>query len=338
MLKPLRSKREYRKIFEYSHDRRRETLKKPWMADITLLLVAFVWGSTFLIVQQAISSLPPNTFNAVRFTIAALFLFIIQITVSRKQWKEWRAPLFLSGAILGFWLCLGYALQTVGLLYTTPSKAGFITGLSVVLVPLFSFLFLRERVKPVAIFGVIMAACGLYLLTQTDSLAFNLGDILVFGCAICFAMQIVVTGKYAPRFPALPLAIVQISTVALLSWGYAFLFEDYQRAFDLEVLLTPEVAFGLFITSIFATALAFLAQTALQKQTSSTRVALIFALEPVFAALTSYVFINEILSGRQLFGGMLIFVGMILAELPIKEWLVQAKNRKQPASSDHKSA
>ncbi|HZG82575.1 MAG TPA: DMT family transporter [Brevibacillus sp.] len=304
-------------------------MKKPWMADITLLLVAFIWGSTFLIVQQAIASLPPNTFNAVRFTIAALFLFLIQIILYRKQWKAWRGPLLVSGAILGFWLCLGYALQTVGLLYTTPSKAGFITGLSVVLVPLFSFLILRDRVKPAAIVGVIMAAFGLYLLTQNQSFTFNLGDALVFGCAICFAMQIVITGKYAPRFPALPLAIIQLFTVALLSWAYAFLFEDYQLAFDPAILLIPEVAFGLFITSIFATALAFLAQTALQKQTSSTRVALIFALEPVFAALTSYVFIHEVLNGRQLVGCLLIFVGMILAELPIKEWLENAKERKQ---------
>lgn len=309
-------------------------MRKPWIADITLLLVAFVWGSTFLVVQQAISSLPPNTFNAVRFTIAALFLLLIQITIYRKQWKEWRGPLLVSGAILGFWLCLGYALQTVGLLYTTPSKAGFITGLSVVLVPLFSFILLRDRVKPAAIIGVIMAACGLYMLTQSHSFSFNLGDALVFGCAICFAMQIVVTGRYAPRFPALPLAIVQIATVALMSWAYALLFEDYQLAFDLGILLIPEVAFGLVITSIFATALAFLAQTALQKYTSSTRVALIFALEPVFAALTSYVFINEVLSGRQLFGCMLIFIGMILAELPIKEWLEQAKKRKQPETNE----
>lgn len=302
-------------------------MKKPWMADTALLFVAFIWGTTFLVVQQAISSLPPNTFNAVRFTVAALFLFVFQITIYRGQIRQWRRPLLIAGAIIGFWLCLGYALQTVGLLYTTPSKAGFITGLSVVLVPLFSFLILRDRVKPAAVVGVILAAIGLYLLTQNQSFSFNLGDVLVFGCAISFAMQIVITGKYAPRFPALPLAIVQLTTVAAMSWLYAFFFEDYWLAFDPQVLLIPEVAFGLVITSIFATALAFLIQTALQKRTSSTRVALIFALEPVFAALTSYVFIHEVLSGRQLFGCMLILVGMLLAELPIKEWL--AKTRKQ---------
>lgn len=309
-------------------------MKKSWVADVTLLLIAFVWGTTFLIVQQAISALPPNAFNAVRFTIAALFLLIVQLAFYRRSWKQWRGPLIRAGMILGFWLCLGYALQTVGLLYTTPSKAGFITGLSVVLVPLLTLLLMKERVKPAAVVGVILAAVGLYLLTQNQSFSFNVGDILVFGCAICFAMQIVFTGKYAPHYPALPLAITQLGTVAVLSWLYAFFFEDWRLAFDPDILFLPEVATGLIITSIFATALAFLAQTALQKQTSSTRVALIFALEPVFAALTSYVFIHEVLNGRQLIGCLMIFTGMILAELPIQEWVRSVRKRKPGGESE----
>lgn len=313
-------------------------MKKSWVADVTLLLIAFVWGTTFLIVQQAISALPPNAFNAVRFTIAALFLLIVQLAFYRRSWKQWRGPLIRAGMILGFWLCLGYALQTVGLLYTTPSKAGFITGLSVVLVPLLTLLLMKERVKPAAIVGVILAAVGLYLLTQNQSFSLNVGDILVFGCAICFAMQIVFTGKYAPHYPALPLAITQLGTVAVLSWLYAFFFEDWRLAFDPDILFLPEVATGLIITSIFATALAFLAQTALQKQTSSTRVALIFALEPVFAALTSYVFIHEVLNGRQLIGCLMIFTGMILAELPIQEWVRSVRARKRKPGGESESA
>ncbi|WP_332310154.1 DMT family transporter [Brevibacillus parabrevis] len=313
-------------------------MRKPWMADITLLLIALVWGTTFLIVQQAIASLPPNTFNAVRFTVAALFLLVILLIRNRHQLAEFRGPIIRAGIILGFWLCLGYALQTVGLLYTTPSKAGFITGLSVVLVPLFSFLLLRDRIKVVAVLGVILAAAGLYLLTQNQEFSFNLGDALVFGCAICFAMQIVFTGKYAPHFSALPLAIVQLGTVAVMSWLYAFFFEDWSRAFDPAILFIPEVAMGLIVTSIFATALAFLAQTALQKQTSSTRVALIFALEPVFAALTSYIFIHEVLNGRQLTGCLMIFTGMILAEMPIAQWLQQARERKNKTKAGRESA
>jgi drug/metabolite transporter (DMT)-like permease len=313
-------------------------LKKQWFADATLFLVAFIWGATFLVVQKAIAELPPNTFNAVRFSIATVFLLLVLVLAAREQLKQFTLPLVRAGVIIGFWLCLGYALQTVGLLYTTPSKAGFITGLAVVLVPLLSLLFLQDRVKPAAIVGVLLAAFGLYLLTLNQSLSLNLGDILVLGCAISFALQIVITGKYAPVYPALPLAIVQLATVAVMSFGYAVLFEDWQRAFTPTVLLAPEVAWGLFITSIFATALAFFAQTAFQKYTSSTRVALIFALEPVFAALTSYIWIHEILTVRQLLGCLLIFSGMILAELPIQAWWNSWRKKRPNQSKNQESA
>ncbi|MBO8163794.1 MAG: DMT family transporter [Brevibacillus sp.] len=310
-------------------------MHKSYVADFTLLAVAFVWGATFVIVQNAIAFLDPNTFNGVRFTIAAVFLTIVHILKSRQLQSFFSWKLISAGLFIGLWLFGGYALQTVGLLYTTSSKAGFITGLSVALVPLFSFLLLKETIRWPGVSGVLLAVSGLYLLTFSGQLSLNLGDMLVFGCAICFALQIVFTGKFAPHHAALPLAIVQLYTVAVLSFFYALLFEDWRKALVPETYLQPDVAWGLCITSIFATALAFLAQTALQKKTSSTRVALIFALEPVFAALTAYLWINEVLTSRQLVGGALIFAGMILAELPIGAW-VDAWRRSKVAQSDAK--
>ncbi|HZG18109.1 MAG TPA: DMT family transporter [Candidatus Bathyarchaeia archaeon] len=296
-------------------------MKKPIVADLVLLIIAFIWGATFLVVQNAIATLPPNTFNAVRFSIASLFLAAIMLLFVRRDLEKFTPSLLKAGLTIGGWLFAGYALQTMGLVYTTPSKAGFITGLSVALVPLFSFLLLRERIKWPAVAGALVAVAGLYLLTLGESLQLNLGDILVFGCAISFALQIVYTGKFAPKHAPLPLAIVQLTTVALASWLYALLFEEWQLAFNAEAMLSPEVAWGLFITAIPATALAFLAQTAFQQQTSSTRVALIFAMEPVFAALTSYVWIHEMLTVKQIMGCSFIFAGMILAELPIVAWI-----------------
>jgi drug/metabolite transporter (DMT)-like permease len=296
-------------------------VKKQLTADVVLLSVAFIWGATFLVVQNAISTLPPNTFNAVRFTIASIFLVLILLIFARRDLASFNLLLVKGGMFIGMWLFAGYALQTMGLVFTTPSKAGFITGLSVVLVPLFSFLLLREKVKWPAVAGVLIAVAGLYLLTLGESLQINKGDLLVFGCAISFALQIVFTGNYAPHHRPLPLAIVQLASVALFSWVYAFFFEEWQLAFDMQAMVKPEVAWGLFITAIPATALAFLAQTAFQKQTSPTRVALIFAMEPVFAAVTSYLWIHELLTAKQMIGCTLIFAGMILAELPIGEWL-----------------
>ncbi|MGC5326570.1 DMT family transporter [Brevibacillus sp. SYSU BS000544] len=308
-------------------------MKKSFIADLTLFFIALIWGATFVVVQNAVEILPPNTFNSVRFGIAALFLFIVFLLFSPNKRSLLNKQLVKSGAFLGLWLFGGYALQTVGLLYTSPSKAGFITGLCVVLVPLFSFLLLKDKIKWPATVGVIMAVFGLYLLTTSGSLALNLGDMLVFGCAICFALQIVLTGKFAPKYDALPLAITQIGSVAVLSFLYALFFEDWQAMFDPQVMLVPDVAWGLFITSIPATALAFLAQTSFQKYTTSTRVALIFSLEPVFAAITSYLWIHEILTGLQILGCTLIFSGMIFAELPISAWIANwrgtEKNRER---------
>ncbi|UFJ39083.1 DMT family transporter [Brevibacillus humidisoli] len=303
-------------------------MNKSYAADLTLFAIAFVWGATFVIVQNAIAFLDPNMFNAVRFAIAAFFLTVVLLIVSRNLRSIFSWKLVAAGVFIGFWLFGGYALQTVGLLYTSPSKAGFITGLSVVLVPLFSYLILRDAIKWPAVVGVVLAVGGLYLLAFTGTLSLNLGDLLVFGCAVCFALQIVFTGKYAPHYEALPLAIVQLWVVSVLSLLYALFFENWQQALVLETYLHADVFWGLLITSIFATAFAFLAQTALQKKTSATRVALIFALEPVFAALTAYLWIDEVLTAKQLLGCVLIFSGMILAELPISTWLASWKRAK----------
>lgn len=294
-------------------------MQKSFIADISLLFVALIWGSTFVLVQNAISFLEPMTFNGVRFFIAGLFLFIWLILFYREQLKAIDKKLLLSGFIMGVWLFGGYALQTMGLLYTTSSKAGFITGLSVVLVPVFSLLLLKQKPKFNAVFGVIIATVGLYLLTMADSFTINQGDLLVFFCAISFALHIVFTGKYTSLFPTLLLTVTQIFTVAFLSIISSLLFEDWNTAFSLQILLTSEVLIALIITSLFATAIAFLLQTRFQKFTTPTRVALIFAMEPVFAAITGYYFAAERLTYFAIIGCLFIFIGMILAELPSKK-------------------
>lgn len=301
---------------------------KRWFADFSLLLVAFVWGATFVIVQNAIDLLPPITFNGVRFSIAALLLGGWLILFQRKQLSFFNWKLFISGVIIGLWLFVGYATQTVGLLYTSSSKAGFITGLSVVLVPLFSFFLLKLRPTRNAIAGVAVATIGLYLLTMTDISALNQGDALVFVCAIGFAMQIVYTGKYSSKYPTLLLTVIQIGTVAVLSIVYSFFFEDWNLAFQSSIVLNQSVLIALVITSVFATALAFFAQTNFQKFTTPTRVALIFAMEPVFAAITGFIWAGDRLSASAIMGCFLILAGMLFAELPTaKLSLRQKKNQ-----------
>lgn len=234
--------------------------------------------------------------------------------------------------LLGVLLFIGYAFQTVGLLYTSSSKAGFITGLSVVMVPMFAIFLLKQRPGINAVVGVFIATAGLYLLTMTDTSKLNIGDGFVFICAIGFALHIIFTGKFSNNYPSLLLTVVQISTVAILSSIFAIGFENWQNAFQPDVVLSEKVLAGLIITSVFATALAFFAQTNFQKFTTPTRVALIFAMEPVFAAVTAFIWAGERLSYSAIIGCILIFSGMVIAELPVKKGVFLGKFKRKHAA------
>jgi drug/metabolite transporter (DMT)-like permease len=306
-------------------------MKKTTIADLSLLFISFVWGTTFVLVQNAIATLEPFAFNGFRFLIAFLILFLALIVFQRQQLQFLSKQIIVSGIILGFWLFLGYATQTLGLLYTTSSKAGFITGLSVVLVPLFSLLLLKQKPGFGAIIGVCIATIGLFLLTMTDLSALNIGDFFVLICAVGFAMQIIFTGKYSEKFPTLLLTTIQILTVSVLSVICSLIFEDFKGMLTVNVFTNTSVIVALFVTSVFATALAFFAQTGVQKFTTPTRVALIFAMEPVFAAIAGYYWADERLSYSAIAGCLLIFLGMLLAELPIDKlrWLKKRSMSKQ---------
>jgi drug/metabolite transporter (DMT)-like permease len=302
-------------------------MKKPIFADISLLFVTFVWGTTFVLVQNAIGLLEPFSFNGIRFLAAAVMLLFVLLIFERKQLAFLNVKMVASGFFIGFWLFLGYATQTVGLLYTTTSKAGFITGLSVVFVPLFSMFLLKQFPSRNAVVGVSIATIGLFLLTMTDVSSLNIGDGLVFICAISFALHIIFTGKFSSKYPTLLLTVIQLSTVAILSTISALFFEDWRKSFNVDILLSQDVIIALVITSVFATALAFLIQTNFQKYTTATRVALIFAMEPVFAAIAGYYWAAERLSYSALFGCLLIFAGMIFAELPANKFPLLRKNK-----------
>ncbi|WP_042457683.1 DMT family transporter [Neobacillus dielmonensis] len=300
-------------------------MNKSLMADLSLLFVTLIWGITFVLVQNAINFLEPFAFNGIRFFIAALLLLASLLIFEKRQLKQLNLKIIGIGVFIGFWLFLGYVTQTIGLLYTTTSKAGFITGLSVVLVPLFSMFVLKQVPGKNAVIGVLTATAGLFLLTMTDISSLSIGDGFVFICAVSFAMHIIITGKFSNQYPTLLLTVIQISTVAILSLGSSFLFEDWRKSFNPHTLLHTDVIIALVITSIFATAIAFYIQTNFQKYTSATRVALIFAMEPVFAAITGYFWAHERLSISAFFGCLLIFMGMILAELPVKKILLFRK-------------
>lgn len=275
-------------------------------ADLSLLLVALIWGATFVIVKEAVSQIGVFTFLTLRFLFAALVLGLM-------FWPRLRASSpreFLAGALVGLFLFGGYALQTTGLKYTSASKAGFITGLSVVIVPLLSTLLLRQKPGLNALVGVLLATTGLGLLTLRG-LSMAQGDLWVLGGAVAFALQIVALGRFAPQMETGSLATIQVATVALLSAPLAWASEGALPQ------MSHQVWFAIFFTGIMATSLAFLAQSKAQRFTSPTHTALIFAAEPVFAALFGYLLLQERIGCRGFLGCALILAGMVVGEIGV---------------------
>jgi len=294
------------------------TLKRVLFADSALLGITFVWGTTFIIVQNILNQLTPLTFNAWRFFFAALFLISWQFFTSKKRKSanvlySWK--LIGSGALLGGFLFAGYVCQTIGLLYTSASNAAFITGLSVVLVPIFSAILLRNAPHKAAVIGVIFAAVGLFFLTTRGQFSLNKGDVIVLVSAVTFALHIIFTAKVTEQFNSLSLTIVQLAFVALFAFITGYIFEGGE-AFNFHILFQGDVIIVVLFMALFATAFAFLLQTALQKETPATHVGIIYIMEPVFAAWTSVLFQNARFGPSELTGSLLILLGMLLAEWP----------------------
>lgn len=274
-------------------------------ADLSLLGVTAVWGATFVMVKEALAGVGPLTFVAFRFTLAML---VLAPAVAWRRPKR-SAGLVPAGALAGLFLFAGYALQTAGLQYTSASKAGFITGLSVVIVPLLGGLALRQAPGRATVVGIALAVLGLGLLSLRGELGAELGDLLVLGCALAFALHILVLDRLAPRHDILALTAGQIAATALLTAGLAGLVERPTVAQLIEVW--PAALF----TGVFATVAAFYFQTQAQRLTTAAHTALIFSMEPVFAGLFGYLLAGERLDGRAVVGCACILGGMLIAQL-----------------------
>jgi drug/metabolite transporter (DMT)-like permease len=286
--------------------------KQPqrWRADLALAVVALVWGTTFVIVKQAITQISALYFLSLRFTLASVCLLILFLPAFRRMsgrqlWNGLRAG-FLTGLLL--WA--GYVLQTFGLHYTSAGNSGFLTGLYIVLVPIIGAIIYRQKPNGREIVGLILAAMGMVVMTVPLSAAafsINFGDLLTIGCAVAFAFHLLVLGYFSKRESVEAVALGQIACTALLS-TLALGIEKPVAIWSTNVLI------AIVVTAVFATALAFALQTWGQKHTTPTRTAIIFALEPVFALVTAVAF-GEPLRWVAVFGGTLILVGILAVEV-----------------------
>jgi drug/metabolite transporter (DMT)-like permease len=281
-----------------------------WKAEIALAFVALVWGSTFVVVKGALAEISTIYFLALRFGLATVaMVFMFWRAFQTNSGRAIRTGI-LGGAVAGVLLWLGYLLQTFGLKYTTAGKSGFITGFYIALVPLLGAIFYRRWPPVRELAGIAVAMAGIVVLTfpRNGSFQMNRGDLLTLGCALVFAIHILVLAYYSQRELVPAVALGQIACCAVLSL--------VSLSWEPPIAIwSTKVVVALVLTSIFATALAFALQTWGQKHTSPSRTALIFSLEPVFALATAVLIGNEPLTTAALVGGALVLVGILLVEV-----------------------
>ncbi len=281
-------------------------------ADLALALCTLFWGATFVVVKGALAHASVFVFMALRFPLAALIMAVIH----RRALRAMNRAELWAGVQIGGLMFGGYVFQTLGLLTTTPTKAAFITGAGVVLVPVFLALFWRRHSNILLWAGAIAAFAGLYFLTVPPGGLSGLvvGDVLCFVCAILFAFQVIAVGFYTHHHSVGGLSFVQVATTAVFSL-LAFPLFAVTHVQPAWVHWDRDLAGAVLITAVLATAVAFSIQMWGQRYTTATHAAILFSLEPVFASLTSYVVLRERWGARSISGALLILFGIVLAEL-----------------------
>ncbi len=280
-------------------------------ANLLLLLTACIWGFGFIPQLIAMHHMGPYFFNAVRFLRGALSLLPICWILRKKKVKAEGGgkQFWIFGGIIGCVLFCGAAFQQVGLQFTTAGKAGFITGLYLVLVPIIGF-FLRQRIGPLTVLGAVLATVGLYFLSVKEGFAIGKGDALMLLGALFWAVHVQVVGYASKKVDPLSLALVQYVICATLNFIVAFSVE--------EVALQPIVAASgpILYCGIISVGIAYTLQIVAQKHVEPSRAAIIMSLEAVFALYGGWLMLGENLTQRELSGCTLMFAGMLLSQLP----------------------
>ncbi|MEO3944984.1 DMT family transporter [Gorillibacterium sp. CAU 1737] len=290
-------------------------MKKSYVADAVLLGVTLVWGLMFIVVKVALDVIPAVSYLAVRFGLASLFLLVVWRLLPARQRGRLTGQTALSGAVLGFFVYGGFTGQTIGLLYTTASRAGFLTGFLVILVPLLSRLLFQTRISKLMMLGITIAFIGLGMLSIDKAEPFQWGDAVILAGALAFAIHIVLTDRLTAKHDTYPLVLMQLATVSILCFFTSLFNDDWRSAYRWEVLFEPKVLLALVIGSLVATTFAYWAQTHFQRYTSPSHTALIFATEPIFAAWGGYWVAGERMTTQAVIGACLILVGILITEI-----------------------
>ena len=285
--------------------------------NILLVLTALIWGCAFVAQSVGMDYVGPFTFNMARFLIGAIVLLpvIWFMDCQRKTGAEKGAgqkTLIIGGICCGIALAVASTLQQWGILFTTVGKAGFITAMYIVIVPLLG-IFIGKKVRPLIIGCVAIAVVGFYFLCMTESLRLGLGDFLVLLCAIAFSIHILVIDHFSPKVDGVKMSAIQFLTAAIISAVPTLLWE--QPVFT-EILQAWQ---PVLYAGVMSCGVAYTLQIIAQKNADPTVAALLLSLESVFSVLAGWVLLGQGLSLKELFGCVLIFCAIILAQLPEKK-------------------
>ena len=285
--------------------------------NILLVLTALIWGCAFVAQSVGMDFVGPFTFNMARFLIGAIVLLpvIWFMDRQRKTGAEKGAgqkTLIIGGICCGIALAVASTLQQWGILFTTVGKAGFITAMYIVIVPLLG-IFIGKKVRPLIIGCVAIAVVGFYFLCMTESLRLGLGDFLVLLCAIAFSIHILVIDHFSPKVDGVKMSAIQFLTAAIISAVPTLLWEQPVLTYILQAWQ------AVLYAGVMSCGVAYTLQIIAQKNADPTVASLLLSLESVFSVLAGWVLLGQELSLKELFGCVLIFCAIILAQLPEKK-------------------
>ena len=284
-----------------------------------------IWGSAFVAQSIGGDSLGAFTFNAARSLIAAVFLipciFVIKKIEKDPVKKQIKIdkPLIISGVCCGVALCVASAFQQIGISKTTVGKAGFITAMYIIIVPLLSRFF-GKKIQPIIWLAVAISAVGLYLLCMNEGFSISEGDFYILLCAVCFAVHILIIDYFSDKTDGVIMSCIQFFTVGVLSLVIALIFEQPSLP-DIMSAILP-----ILYTGVFSSGVAYTLQIVAQKDVNPTAASLIMSLESVFAAISGWLFLHESFSLKEFFGCVLVFSAIIIAQIPDMKSASQNKN------------
>ena len=280
-------------------------------ADLMLLMITVFWGASYMLTKVGLEGLEPFNLTALRFIIA----FFISAIVFHKQIFNADIKTIKYAFILGIILFGMFISMAFGLEHTTASNAGFLISLAVVLIPIISFVFLKQKIEKKVIIGVCLAFIGIALLSLDAEFKVNIGDLLCILCALFCSIHVIVIGIFTKEVDSIALGALQLA--------FAGIFSIIFSAFT-ETVRIPSTALSwlsVLLLSIFCTAIGYIVQTTAQQHTTATHTGLILSLEPVFSAIFAYIFLGEILAPKGYLGAVILLSGVLVAEIDFKSML-----------------